>query len=111
MANAEAARRQPALIVGDMSMKLQEAGVEFDVACSSWTDVGGTQPTCTAAFNPRRTDWLLANPAMQERVSSVEVDWGSGVLTHGLQRVGGAPLQGAGAAMLGTDPCLASTQR
>ena len=91
MLAAESLGRVPCFIVGDLNVELRELVVWPELALAGWTDVGheaGADPTCLAscARLPTRRDYLLANPAAQERIVSFSVDWTTGLATHAVLR-------------------------
>ena len=81
VAECEAVRKQPALLVGDLNAEIEELPVAFALGCSDWTDPGTGKGTSSAAWEPRRIDCTLLNPAMRNRLVEHSMNWSSGTPT------------------------------
>ena len=81
-AEADARRKTPALIAGDLNAGPEELGCSFVLGIQGWSDLGGATPTTMASLHPRRIAWLMANPAMQRHRIRAGARWDSGVPTH-----------------------------
>ena len=84
-AEAEASRKQPSIIAGDLNAHLDELPVAFALGCSDWRDPGAGKGTSSAAWEPRRIDCTLLNPAMRNRLVGHSMAWDTGMPTHAVQ--------------------------
>ena len=74
----------PALIVGDLNLRLEGCGIDGALAMAGWTDLlGRAGATCMPSHGtPSRIDYVLASRRATQMVETAELRWDLGLATH-----------------------------